>query len=60
MGTLDISGKYITKCQFKSFAPSKEDYFLVQNAEGKYGYVDAKGKIQVNPEYQSLNHLVMD
>ncbi|MFY7829040.1 MAG: WG repeat-containing protein [Flectobacillus sp.] len=53
-GTLEVSGRYITKCQFKTFAPSKEDYFLVQNTAGKYGYVDAKGKIQVNPEYQSL------
>lgn len=54
-GTLDSTGRLLSKCQFKSVLSASEDYYLVQHENGKYGYLDAKGKIQVQPEYTILD-----
>jgi hypothetical protein len=55
-GTLDTTGKYLAKCQFKSAPPvALEDYYLVQHENGKYGYLDQKGKLQISPDYKSLD-----
>ena len=55
-GTLDTTGKYLTRCQFKAILPPSEDYYLVQHESGKYGYLDPRGKIQVTPDYETLEH----
>ncbi|WP_026994041.1 WG repeat-containing protein [Flectobacillus major] len=54
-GTLDFSGKYLAKCQFKNVAASTEGFYLVQHENSKFGYVDTKGKIQIPPEYTFLD-----
>ena len=54
-GTLDTTGKYLTKCQFKTAPLASENYYLVQHDNGKYGYLDQRGKMQVSPEYQTLD-----
>lgn len=54
-GTLDTTGKYLTKCQFKTALLASENYYLVQHDNGKYGYLDQSGKMQVSPEYQTLD-----
>ncbi|MES2516493.1 MAG: WG repeat-containing protein [Bacteroidota bacterium] len=55
-GTLDTTGKYLAKCQFKTILRSSEDYYLVQHDNGKYGYLDARGKVQVTPDYSMLEY----
>ncbi len=55
-GTLDTTGKYLAKCQFKSAPPmASEGYYLVQHDNGKYGYLDQRGKLQVSPDYVYLD-----
>lgn len=54
-GTLDTTGRLLSKCQFQSLLASSEDYYLVQHENGKFGYLDGKGKVQVAPEYQNLD-----
>jgi hypothetical protein len=55
-GTLDTTGKYLSRCQFKAILPPSEDYYLVQHESGKYGYLDTRGKVQVTPDYESLTN----
>ncbi len=55
-GTLDTTGKYLAKCQFKTVLMASEDYYLVQHDNGNYGYLDPRGKVQVSPEYESLGY----
>lgn len=55
-GTLDTTGKYLSKCQFKTVLMASEDYYLVQHENGKYGYLDTKGKVQITPDYQTLEY----
>ena len=53
-GTLDTTGKYLAKCQFKTAPMASEGYYLVQHDNGKYGYLDQRGKLQVSPDYETL------
>jgi WG containing repeat len=55
-GTLDTTGKYLARCQFKAILPPSEDYYLVQHESGKYGYLDPRGKVQVTPDYETLEN----
>jgi hypothetical protein len=55
-GTLDTTGKYLSKCQFKTVLMASEDYYLVQHENGNYGYIDPRGKVQVSPDYESLGY----
>ena len=55
-GTLDTTGKYLAKCQFKTVLSPSEEYFLVQHENGNYGYLDPRGKLQVTPDYQTLDN----
>lgn len=54
-GTLDTTGKYLAKCQFKTAPMASEGYYLVQHDNGKYGYLDHRGKLQVSPDYETLD-----
>jgi hypothetical protein len=54
-GTLDTTGKYLTKCQFKTAPMASEGYYLVQHDNGKYGYLNHRGKLQVSPDYETLD-----
>lgn len=54
-GTLDSTGRLLSKCQFKSVLAASEGYYLVQHENGKFGYLDSRGKIQVTPEYMTLD-----
>jgi len=54
-GTLDTTGKYLAKCQFKTAPIESEGYYLVQHENGKYGYLDQRGKVQVSPDYEALD-----
>jgi WG containing repeat len=55
-GTLDTTGKYLAKCQFKTVLMASEDYYLVQHDNGNYGYLDPRGKVQVSPDYETLGY----
>nr|MCU0471542.1 WG repeat-containing protein [Arcicella sp.] len=55
-GTLDTTGKYLAKCQFKTILMASEDYYLVQHDNGKFGYLDPRGKLQVTPDYNTLEY----
>jgi hypothetical protein len=55
-GTLDTNGKYLSKCQFKANPIASEDYYLVQHDNGKFGYLDSRGKVQVTPDYLTLGY----
>lgn len=54
-GTLDTMGNYLTKCQFKTAPTASEGYYLVQHDNGKYGYLNHRGKLQVSPDYETLD-----
>ena len=53
-GTLDTTGKYLVRCQFKAISPPLEDYYLVQHENGKYGSLDSRGKLQITPDYETI------
>jgi hypothetical protein len=55
-GTLDTTGKYLVKCQFKAILFESEEYYQVQHDNGKFGYIDSRGKNQILPEYESLDY----
>ena len=54
-GTLDTTGKYLAKCQFKTAPMASEGHYLVQHDNGKYGYLDQRGKLQISPDYETLD-----
>jgi WG containing repeat len=55
-GTLDTTGKYLVKCQFKSILFESEEYYQVEHDNGKFGYIDSRGKNQILAEYESLDY----
>lgn len=51
-GIIDRSGNYVVEPQFESIFPFNEGMAKVTNHEGKYGFINNKGKVVVPLEYE--------
>lgn len=50
-GVIDKNSNTIILCQYKSIDSVSDDIFLVQNMEGKYGYINIIGETIVSFQY---------
>ncbi len=54
-GLMDTAGKMAIRCMYKEIRKPGDGYYGVKNAENdKFGYISAKGKIQIPFEYDDV------
>ena len=55
-GVIDTAGKVIAKCTYKEIKRPNENYYPTKDANGKWGFIDKKGKPQIPFEYDEVRN----
>lgn len=55
-GIIDTAGKVISKCTYKEIKRPNENYYPTKDANGKWGFIDKKGKPQIPFEYDEVRN----
>ena len=55
-GIIDTAGKVISKCSYKEIKRPNENYYPTKDANGKWGFIDKKGKPQIPFEYDEVRN----
>ena len=53
---VDINGKVVDSCRWRSAGNYYENFAKVQNSEGNWGYVDANGKLVVSCQWNDVEN----
>jgi WG containing repeat len=56
IGIIDTTGKVLAKCIYKEIKRPNENYYPTKNDDGKWGFIDKKGKPQIPFEYDEVRN----